>query len=492
MAEKKSNTSLNSGSPHVSTSVKPNRNQNPYSTLADAQQSYQNYWQSAWSVNSLYTGGASTVPPTPHYPRSAYAPYQAHYYTLPVRPAALAAISSASSTIGPFVTASQATSFEKMEIDEDLNVSSLPLPKYEHWDEAVRAFLKDAGLIQALRGFECDMVMMNSQWERAQVPTALENLIEGLGSTCEFRSSKGEKREASSIPSPAEVQDSAEPEVDRSLEERKLDYVQLSTGEKARTPTSINKEISAFLARNRARNDASNRTEFLLSLSEKRKRQESGNGPEDGTIPSCARTDAKTIDREAQMKYDIAKNDNGPLSRTKARKSNSRQPEPQTTSDGRARDPTVVPSDENALPRHHPGVDERLTDIETHLAVRYVPSPPRTLWTRLKFIEDHIIRLEKDYPPWAALHFNQPNRGWPPPPRTTPIIVPPRLRGSDVDTHKLNPNGSQAGQQSLASMPPVVPTGGTKFRNTKSSLQKAVMEQLEVKQAMGENADPGT
>lgn len=41
-------------------------------------------------------------------------------------------------------------------------------------------------------------------------------------------------------------------------------------------------------------------------------------------------------------------------------------------------------------------------------------------------------------------------------------------------------------------MPPVVPTGGTKFRNTKSSLQKAVMEQLEVKQAMGENADPGT
>jgi len=181
MAEKKSNISLNSGSPHVSTSVKPNRNQNPYSTLADAQQSYQNYWQNAWSVNSLYTGGASTVPPTPHYPRSAYAPYQAHYYTLPVRPAALAAISSASSTIGPFVTASQATSFEKMEIDEDLNVSSLPLPKYEHWDEAVRAFLKDAGLVQALRGFECDMVMMNSQWERAQVPTALENLIEGLG-----------------------------------------------------------------------------------------------------------------------------------------------------------------------------------------------------------------------------------------------------------------------------------------------------------------------
>jgi len=130
------------------------------------------------------------------------------------------------------------------------------------------------------------------------------------------------------------------------------------------------------------------------------------------------------------MKYDIAKNDDGPLSRTKARKSTGRQSEVPTTSSDRARDPIVVPSDEMALPRHHPGMDARLTDIETHLAVRYgqyalvplylsddwtlpaqVPSPPRTLWARLKFIEDHIIRLEKDYPPWAALHFNQPNRG---------------------------------------------------------------------------------
>lgn len=40
-----------------------------------------------------------------------------------------------------------------------------------------------------------------------------------------------------------------------------------------------------------------------------------------------------------------------------------------------------------------------------------VPSPPRSLLDRLKFLEDHIIHLEREYPPWAALHFNQPNRG---------------------------------------------------------------------------------
>jgi len=40
-----------------------------------------------------------------------------------------------------------------------------------------------------------------------------------------------------------------------------------------------------------------------------------------------------------------------------------------------------------------------------------VPAPPRNLMSRLRLLEDHIMQLEKDYPPWAALHFNQPNRG---------------------------------------------------------------------------------
>ncbi len=40
-----------------------------------------------------------------------------------------------------------------------------------------------------------------------------------------------------------------------------------------------------------------------------------------------------------------------------------------------------------------------------------VPSPPRSLLDRLKFLEDHLVHLEREYPPWAALHFNQPRRG---------------------------------------------------------------------------------
>lgn len=40
-----------------------------------------------------------------------------------------------------------------------------------------------------------------------------------------------------------------------------------------------------------------------------------------------------------------------------------------------------------------------------------VPGPPASLIDRVKYLEDHIIKLERDHPPWAALHFNQPNRG---------------------------------------------------------------------------------
>jgi len=77
--------------------------------------------------------------------------------------------------------------------------------------------------------------------------------------------------------------------------------------------------------------------------------------------------------------------------------------------------------------QRHPGLGERLINLEAHLAydmvgVRWrrcteilylkrfrvyviVPSPPVSLLDRVRFIEDHIMRLERDYPPWAALHF---------------------------------------------------------------------------------------
>ena len=44
--------------------------------------------------------------------------------------------------------------------------------------------------------------------------------------------------------------------------------------------------------------------------------QEEGRDPGEVLISSCARVDAKPVDRDKQMKYDIAKNGEGPLTKT--------------------------------------------------------------------------------------------------------------------------------------------------------------------------------
>ncbi|KAG7443157.1 uncharacterized protein BT62DRAFT_904406 [Guyanagaster necrorhizus] len=195
------------------------------------------------------------------------------------------------------------------------------------------------------------MLVLNPTWERETAPGALERLIEN-------------------------IKHLSEPEPD-TLTERKTAYTNLPP------PSTVTKSISQYLGRNRARNDASNRAEFLRPTSE----------------TSCARTDAKTLDRDTQMKYDIAKNEDGPLRRTTKKEKGSVLDEKGKQKVDRA--------DESLT---NPAVFERIADIEAHLAVHYVPSSPASLLTRIRFLEEHIIRLEKEYPPWAALHFNQPRR----------------------------------------------------------------------------------
>lgn len=106
------------------------------------------------------------------------------------------------------------------------------------------------------------------------------------------------------------------------------------------------KEISLFLARNRARNNVSNNAEFLSQ----RSRDPEGDPQED--TPSCARTDARTINRDLQMRYDIAKNEDGPLRSTLRTE--------QTSSSER-----LIAS------ANQPVLESRLRDVEDHLAAYY-------------------------------------------------------------------------------------------------------------------------
>jgi hypothetical protein len=84
------------------------------------------------------------------------------------------------------------------------------------------------------------------------------------------------------------------------------------------------------------------------------------------TTSSCARTDAKPLDRDLQMKYDIARNEEGPLRRTVKLGSTS-----QHDSNSKGKQRQTAAAEDRLTREQHPGLDERLVNIETHLAVRY-------------------------------------------------------------------------------------------------------------------------
>lgn len=396
-----------------------------------------------------------------------------------------------------------------------------PLEDYRHWDKALKDFFHEAGLFETLKGFESDVLIMSSDWEEDRIPKALQTLVKRLSGVSEYlkmNPTSNDPDSAMSVDEDDQTKDARIP-----LEDRKLTYLKLAEGEVPRTPTSINKSISQLLAKNRAKINASNRSEFLYSMSERRQKIQEATSDTPTTVDptllgSCARTDAKSIDRNEQFRYDIVKNTgDGPLSRTmKAGETKADE----ATAEARVKSEIGTLSTEELLRRaqdeerltasRYPALDERLKSVESHFAVRFVPSQPRTLFARLKLLEEHIIKLEKEYPPWAALHFNQPNRGWPAPPRTTPIIVPPSLRPKE----DMPPTtASNAKAKPTESVPPPMESFDTpstsssaksaaasgiaenlakaKARNSKSSLHRAVMEKLQVQQAMNELGEGG-
>ncbi|KAF4621433.1 hypothetical protein D9613_000194 [Agrocybe pediades] len=456
-------------------------------------------------------------------------PYAAHIYQPPTYNAPYSVPTVANPTTSSKTPATTAPRSE-----------SLPKPEmYKHWDEVLKKFLLKMKMTQTLKGFENDMLVLNSEWEQQVVIGALKEMVTGMQSILQRTNGKQKARDD-------DTQIDIISNEKQELDERKLSYVHLSNGVQPKTQSSINRSISQFLSRTRARNDASNRTEFLHTLAEEKRKLAETSEEDVGTITSCARVDAKPIDRDKQMKYDIAKNGEGPLTKTvkhdTARPYAVKSPaayqntgsSSSTTADDKLNERELttkrkLPVDETdggnrkrrkgkeketpemnevgnveeismerATAERHPGLDARLSNLETHFALRYVPCPPRTLIARLKYLEDHLIKLEKEYPPWAALHFNQPNRGWPPPPRATPVIVPPQLRSftsstvpsGSIPSHQSpdtnnsvtapipSHNGSQSGQ--VAGPPAAKPRKGT------SSLHKAVLDRLEVQKAMSE------
>ncbi|KAG8721500.1 hypothetical protein FRC09_007792 [Ceratobasidium sp. 395] len=322
---------------------------------------------------------------------------------------------------------------------EDLTTASTSRPakssfKFKNWDEHLLKFLETAGLDQAAQAFKLDMLVMSHDKEK--------RLLVALEQFCSLALSKPL----------ALSDDSAVTSPHPSIDEMKQRYIPPNVS----TPNQNTKAISHFLADVRSRVDQSNRDEFI-----QRKPPPSDPGilnPRPGT--GSARTDAVKLNRDVQMKYDIVKNEDGPLGKTvKGKPLQGANANMSTEAVSRA------------------AFNERFEAIETHLALKYVPAPPADFMLRVKHIEDHIIRLEKEYPPWAALHFNQPRRGWPPPPRESIIVIPTHLTSS---TRHSQPTDTTLGEESTR--------GKGKARATtkqESSLLRAALDKLEVQKALG-------
>ncbi|RKP14492.1 hypothetical protein BJ684DRAFT_6143, partial [Piptocephalis cylindrospora] len=133
------------------------------------------------------------------------------------------------------------------------------------------------------------------------------------------------------------------------------------------TKTEVALKIQAFQRRKREEINESNRAEFLLPTL-------------DDQAEGCARTNAKDLDRSIQIKTEVVQNDWGPLDQSVH---------------------TLTTPDD---------VDERLGNLEEHLALHYATPTPPDVYRRLRALESRILQLERDHPIWSATHFHQPGR----------------------------------------------------------------------------------
>lgn len=134
-----------------------------------------------------------------------------------------------------------------------------------------------------------------------------------------------------------------------------------------------------MLAMNKARSGRSNTQEFLRPVKRRRANHadvyEPFSNMQDEGDSSSARTSTIKVDRDVQMKYDIAKNPEGPLGRTmhgKLAKHDPREVEGQGSGGvlSNLLKAALAAPETPTMPRH-PGLQERFDNVEDHLRIRW-------------------------------------------------------------------------------------------------------------------------
>ncbi|CAO3627853.1 unnamed protein product [Mucor hiemalis] len=119
---------------------------------------------------------------------------------------------------------------------------------------------------------------------------------------------------------------------------------------------------------------------------------------------------------------------------------------------------------------------ERVNNIEQHLNIRLDEdaNPPFSMFERIKIVEDTLMEIERQNPTWAAVHFNQPNRNFPPPPPVKYITRPNTTNNDEA----VDSNPTYISTQITTTAPLPQQRMLKAHGRANSSLTRAVIDQL--------------
>ncbi|CAI2177586.1 19780_t:CDS:2 [Funneliformis geosporum] len=253
----------------------------------------------------------------------------------------------------------------------------------QEWHELFSEFFTKIGMVETNKALLMELIVLSTNHEK-QIPKHIDCLLKELTTLktrFDVQSSKRKMEQENGEGNPS----------------KKVQLLMSSQEVQIRTTNSeLEQRIDNFIQLKKSEINDSNRAEFL---------KKSDNPLDPNDKQSCARSDAAEINRNIQMKLDVVNNEDGPLARSTFTSANHNRSD----------------LDKKSLADLPRGIEDRLQNIEKHLNIEIVTSIPFSVYERLKVLENKIMQLERDYPPWSAIHFNQPNRQFPPPPPVTTV-----------------------------------------------------------------------
>ncbi|KAJ2452511.1 hypothetical protein EV183_002884 [Coemansia sp. RSA 2336] len=349
------------------------------------------------------------------------------------------------------------------------------------WLPLFEDFLSKTGLQQTLRALQIEAVVLPFTPE-GDIGSNLQGLANGIAqylAKCE-ESKQASQSEEPQVPADPSSGDTAasntlKPEADAQREAYLRDAMHNTLDQE-----QTKQKIQAFVAEQRKGIDTSNREEFLDANSD--------------AESTCARIDAKRTNCGVALQPDLVQNSNTALGRSTDQSSGADMRPP-------------------PAPQPLCGLEERVDNIREHLSVRFVPESA-DIYRRVAALEDRIMTLEREFPPWSAEHFNQPRRRYMQPPpvtvyrdlpaapdppftRRTPQHVkvqPQNAQSRQVHSQKAQPRTTpkhqpQPKRKKVASYAdsPVDKSGRPIFhacgRGVNSSLTRSVLAQLQLRQS---------